>query len=219
MTPSPRRNAPNAEWVLMYRRGLGRRQIAQLVKAASGTVGYHLGVARNLDPSLQAEHEAAAGTKPSKVTAKGMERMQQLVTLVQETGRFPSRYSRSESERRLAAWLQLRRQEARTGALSPTFRDGLAVLPAWQTPPRSGADANRWQERLQALVKYRAAGHDWPRHNASVSGEEHELGVWLHRQRYKFRAGELGPEKTDVLDSSVPGWRTGRKRGRRPLIG
>jgi hypothetical protein len=183
----------------MYRRGLGRRQIAELVKAAPATVGYHLGIARKADPGLQAEHQAAAGRKPSKVTLHGMERMQQLVTFVQETGRYPSRHSGSESERTLGAWLQRRRQEARTGALTPIFRDGLAVLPAWQTPPRAEDDENRWQERLQALTQYRATGHDWPRHKAYVSGEEHELGVWLHSQRYKLRNGELNSEKADLL--------------------
>ncbi|WP_223256948.1 helicase associated domain-containing protein [Arthrobacter globiformis] len=144
--------------------------------------------------------------------------MQQLVAFVQETGRYPSRQSRSVSERTLAAWLQRRRQEARTGLLPSAFRDGLAVLPAWQTPPRVEADENRWQERLQSLVRYRAAGHDWPRHKTFVSSEEHELGVWLHSQRCKLRNGQLDVEKADLLDSSAPGWRLGRKRGRRSLI-
>ncbi|WP_395405057.1 helicase associated domain-containing protein [Arthrobacter sp. UC242_113] len=202
----------------MYRRGLGRRQIAELVKAAPATVGYHLGIARKADPGLQAEHQEAAGRKPSKVTVQGLERMQQLLAFVQETGRYPSRHSGTKSERTLAAWLQRRRQEARTGALPPTIRDGLAALPAWQTPPRAEADESRWLERLQALARYRATGHEWPRHKASDSGEEHELGVWLHSQRYKLRNGELNSEKTDMLDSNLPGWRVGRKRGRRPLI-
>jgi hypothetical protein len=37
-----REAAPNAEWVLMYRGGLTRGQIAKLVGAATSTVGYHL---------------------------------------------------------------------------------------------------------------------------------------------------------------------------------
>lgn len=216
MTTKIRSKAPNAEWVLMYRHGLGRRQIAELVEAASATVGYHLGVARRIDPGLQAEHEAAAAGRHSRVTTQGVERMRQLVTFVQETGRYPSRHSGSQSERNLAGWLQRRRQEARTGALPTTYRKGLAVLPAWQTPPRSDADEIRWQERLRALIRYRAAGHDWPRHKATVSGEEHELGVWLHSQRHKLRNGEISSTKVDRLDSNVPGWRLGRKRGRRP---
>lgn len=210
--------APNQEWVLMYRAGLGRRQIADLSRTSPATVGYHLGIARRLDPGLQAEHEAAARTKPAKVTLQGSDRMRQLVAMVQKTGRYPSRHTGSESERAVAAWLQRRRQEARAGTLPPAFRDGLSVLKDWQTPPRVEADENRWQERLKALVKYRAAGHDWPRHKAGLSGEEHELGVWLHSQRYKLRSGELDVEKIDLLDSSVPGWRIGRKRGRKARV-
>jgi hypothetical protein len=114
----------------------------------------------------------------------------------------------------LATWLQRRRQDARAGTLAPAFRDGLSVLLDWQALPRIEADENRWQERLTALAKYRAVGHDWPRHKATDSGEEHELGVWLHSQRYKFRRGELDTEKIGALDARVPGWRAGRKRGR-----
>lgn len=198
----------------MYRKGLGRRQIADLVGAAPATVGYHLGIARNLYPGLQAEHRAAAATKLTKVTTLGSKRMHQLVAMVKETGRYPSRHAGSESERTAAAWLQRRRKDARTGTLAPAFREGLSVLPGWQTPPRVEADENRWHERLKALAEYRAAGNDWPRHKAGVSGKEHELGVWLHSQRYKLRRGELDGEKVNILDSSVPGWRVGRKRGR-----
>lgn len=96
------------------------------------------------------------------------------------------------------------------------FGDGLAVLPGWQGTPRAVADEARWQDRLAALAAYRAAGWDWPRHKATVTGEEHELGVWLHTQRYRLRRGELGPAKAQALDAAVPGWRAGRQRGRKP---
>ena len=65
------------------------------------------------------------------------------------------------------------------------------------------------------MTAYRAEGHDWARHKSFVTGEEHELGVWLHTQRYKARRGELAPQKAEALDAAVPGWRTGRLRGRR----
>lgn len=81
--------APNAEWALMYRAGLTRGRIAELVRAPASTVGYHLRVAAAADPGLRQEHEAAAARK-TMVTAPGLERMQQLVALVQETGRYPS---------------------------------------------------------------------------------------------------------------------------------
>lgn len=71
MTTKLRGKARNAEWALMYRlygHGPDRRQKAELVEAASATVGYHFGVARRIDPGLQAEHDAAVVRKPSRVT-------------------------------------------------------------------------------------------------------------------------------------------------------
>jgi hypothetical protein len=68
MTPtmdSKLRRAPDAEWVLMYRLGLSRKRIADLVGAEPATVGYHLVIARRQDPRLEAAHLAAAGTKPA----------------------------------------------------------------------------------------------------------------------------------------------------------
>jgi hypothetical protein len=64
---------------------------------------------------------------------------------------------------------------------------------------------------LTALAAYRASGQDWPRHKATVTDQEHELGIWLHTQRFKHRRGELDPAK-----AAAPGWRTGRTRGRKP---
>lgn len=198
----------------MYRKGLSRGRIADLTGAAPATVGYHLGLARTLDPELQHEHDAAA-RKPA-VTGQGRECLQQLVAFVQDTGRYPSRSSGDVSERTLAAWLQRRRREAADGTLAPAYRQGLAVLPGWRGTPRAAAAEARWQELLAALAAYRAAGQDWPRHKATVSGEEHELGVWLHTQRFKLRRSELDPARVKALDAAVPGWRTGRTRGRKP---
>jgi hypothetical protein len=135
--------------------------------------------------------------------------------MVQETGRYPSRNADSTSERILAVWLQRRREDARAGTLAQEYRDGLAVLDGWEGKPRAEVDEERWQERLQALVAYRAAGNDWPRHKAVIIGEEHELGVWLHAQRSKARRGQLDPAKAQALDEAVSGWRMGRRRGRK----
>ncbi|MDQ1058451.1 hypothetical protein QFZ23_002352 [Arthrobacter globiformis] len=72
----------------MYRKGLSRDQIARLVRAARSTVGYHLKIARKLEPGLEAEHAATAGTKPAPATPQGLERMHQLVSWVQKSGRL-----------------------------------------------------------------------------------------------------------------------------------
>lgn len=196
MTKTRRDAAPNAEWVLMYGGGLTRARIAELAGAPASTVGYHLRVACAADPRLRQAHEAAAGTGASRVTAQGRERMRQLVAMVQDTGRYPSRNAESTTERTLAVWLQRRREDARAGTLAPAFREGLAVLPGWEGKPRVEADEDRWQVRLTALSAYRAAGNDWPRHKAFVTGEEHELGVWLHTQRYKAHRGSSIPPKS-----------------------
>jgi hypothetical protein len=141
VTGTLRRSAPYQEWVLMYRRGLSRGQIADLTGAAPATVGYHLGLARTLDPGLQNEHETAA-RKPA-ITGQGRERLQQVVAFVQETGRYPARGSDDVSERTLAAWLQRRRREAADGTLAPAYRQALAALPGWRGTPRAVADKAR----------------------------------------------------------------------------
>lgn len=77
------------------------------------------------------------------------------------------------------------------GTLAPAYRDGLAGLPDWQTPPRADVDEARWQDRFERLIAYLEAGNDWPRHKAVITGEEHELGMWLHLQRSRLHRGEL----------------------------
>ncbi|MFC9335797.1 helicase associated domain-containing protein [Arthrobacter sp. NPDC057009] len=206
---------PNSEWVLMYRGGLTRSRIAALTRAPAATVGYHLAMARAADPGLQAAHVNAASTQ-ARVSVQSLARMHRLVAMVQETGRYPSRTAPAAGERTLAAWLERRRHDAAAGTLAPVYRNGLAVLPGWHRLPRPVADAARWQDRLSALVRYRAAGHDWPRHKADTVGEEHVLGVWLHAQRQKAHLGDLDPAKAQALDKMLPGWRAGRQRGRKP---
>ena len=69
---------------------------------------------------------------------------------------------------------------------------------------------NQMGNRVTALAACRAAVKDWPRHEGTT-GEEHELGVWLHRQRFELRRGELDPRKAAALDAAVPGWPTGTR--------
>jgi hypothetical protein len=110
----------------MYRGGLSRSRIAVLPGVPSKIVGYHLQLAGAADPGLHVAHEAASNSAPSRATAQGVARMQHLVVMVQETGRYPSRNAKSTSERSLAVWLQRRREDARAGA--PGFGRGSAWL-------------------------------------------------------------------------------------------
>jgi hypothetical protein len=207
--------APNPEWVLMYRRGLSRKKIAELTGAPPSTVGYHLSVAKTADPDLKAEHDAAAGKPTTQETHPGLNRMHQVVSMVQATGRYPSRNADDVSERKLAAWLRRRRRDAEAGILAPMIHDGLAVLPDWQRQPRDVVGEATWKDRLAALIAVRASGHDWPRHKNANTDVERELGVWLHTQRFKLHRGRLSSKKAEALDAAVPGWLAGRKRGRK----
>jgi hypothetical protein len=207
------RRAPDAEWVLMYRLGLSRTRIAELVRAHPAVVGYHLVIALRQDPELEAEHHAAAGdgTIPSP---SGIARMEEIVAWISAAGRLPRDHADDKAERSMARWLSGRRREAAEGTLGPAYSHGLARVPEWAGNHRAAADEARWHRRLAELVEFRQEGHDWPRHHDYASEREHTLGVWIHAQRYKNRRGELDPVKVKLLDSAVPGWQTGRTRGR-----
>lgn len=148
MATTMRGTAPNQEWVLTYRGGLTRSRIAELVGVPAPTIGYHLRLAYAADPGVRLAHEAAPKPKPARVTAQGPARLQELVDLVQQTGRYPSRNAESDSEQSLAVWLQRRREVARAATLAPAFREGLAELDGWEGKPRAEADEHKWQERL-----------------------------------------------------------------------
>ncbi|KQQ98407.1 hypothetical protein ASF72_18350 [Arthrobacter sp. Leaf141] len=73
------RKAPYPEWALTSRLGLDRDRIAALVRAAPGTLAYHLGIARRPDPEFEAAH-LAAGAALSPTTAARMEEVIAWVT-------------------------------------------------------------------------------------------------------------------------------------------
>jgi hypothetical protein len=216
VTSRSQRRAPDAEWVLMYRKGMTRARIAELEKVSASTVSYHLSIARAQDAGLQEAHDGAVGGTPAaRVTGRTVQRMNDLIAMVRTEGRYPSSKAGGAAERSLAAWLQRRRRDAAEGRLAPKVRDGLACLSGWLGTPRAAADEERWQQRLADLTAYRATGKDWPRHKSADTDTEHDLGVWLHTQRYKLRRGDLNPTKKKDLDAAVPGWSAGRTRGRK----
>ncbi|SDL40712.1 Helicase associated domain-containing protein [Arthrobacter sp. ok362] len=197
----------------MYRLGLSRQRIAELVRAEPATVGYHLVIARRQDPGLEPAHQAATVTQTGPSPAD-LARMDEVIAWIMAQGRFPRDRSGDKEERSMARWLSDRRREAAKGTLSPAYRDGLARVPEWAGNPRAAADEARWHDRLAQLADFRAEGNDWPRHQQADSEREHTLGVWIHVQRQKHRRGGLDAEKLRLLDCAAPGWRTGRTRGR-----
>jgi hypothetical protein len=199
----------------MYRLGLSRNRIADLVGAEPATVGYHLVIARRRDPELEAAHLAAAATGRSPSLAS-LARMDEIIAWISAEHRFPRDRSEDKGEQSMARWLSDRRREAAGGTLHPAYRDSLAGMSGWAENPRAAADDARWHARLAQLADFRAGGNDWPRHRNYASDLEHTLGVWVHAQRQKRRRGELDPAKINLLDDTVPGWQAGRTRGRPP---
>ncbi|GAC1500092.1 MAG: hypothetical protein NVS2B15_22700 [Pseudarthrobacter sp.] len=53
------RNAPDPEWVQMYRSGVSSSKIAAGAGVPGSTVRYHLAVAAREDPGLRDTHRAA----------------------------------------------------------------------------------------------------------------------------------------------------------------
>ena len=208
------RRAPDAEWVLMYRLGLSRKRIADLVGAEPATVGYHLVIARRRDPGLEAAHLAAGTTcRPSP---SSLARMDEITAWIEAKGRLPRERAENKEERSMARWLSDRRREAAQGTLHAAYGENLARLPGWDRNPRTALEEAKWHLRLAQLVDFREEGNDWPRHKKCDSEREHTLGVWIHSQRQKHRRGELEAEKVKRLDTAVPGWQAGRTRGRPP---
>jgi len=203
------------EWTLMYRKGLSRKKIAELAKVKVSAVTSHLAAAKAADPGLKTEHRAATAAVTSHV-APGIKRLYQLLTMVQATGRYPSRNAEDKAERELAQWLRRRRRDADAGILNPVIGAGLSVLPGWRRKPREAREDQQWQDHLEQLAAYRAAGNAWPRTSPGVTGLEKELGGWLRSQRYRFRHGDLSSERSDALDTALPGWLTGRRAGAEP---
>jgi hypothetical protein len=196
------------EWTLMYRKGLSRKEIAELAKVEFSAVAYHVAGAKALDADLRAEHRAAAAMVPA---TPGIKRLYQLLATVEARGRYPSRDAEDPAERELAQWLRRRRRDAEAGVLNRVIDEGLAVLPDWQRKPGEARREQKWQSRLQQLTAYRTAGRPWPRANSAVTELERDLGRWLSTQRHTLRQGELSPARSEALDAALPGWLEGRK--------
>jgi hypothetical protein len=207
-----RREAPDPELVQMYRQGIPSAKIAECKGMAASTVRYHLHLAVQTEPQLREQHNAARG-KVIRNTSAGRRNLNDTISFYEAEGRLPTTGGKTARERALGSWLHSRRKAAAAGTLSPVYRDGLAVIPHWNTQPtRTETNAAVWERRLGDLIDFRADGHDWPRHKGSGTEQERVLGVWLHVQRISFHKEKLAPEREARLDSSLSGWREGRLR-------
>lgn len=204
--------APDPEVVQMYRQGISSPKIAAIKGMAASTVRYHLGVAFKADPALRDAHKAALGAV-TRQTSAGMQNLNDVMEFFEASKRLPSTGGKTARERALGAWLHRQRQLSDAGTISPTYSEGLSVIPGWDAGP-SYQDRHeaQWEQRLQALIGYRAAGNEWPRHQKTDDVHERTLGIWLHGQRINRRDGTLTPEREKKLNELLPGWQAGRGR-------
>lgn len=211
-----KRQAPDPEWLQMYRQGITTPKIAAAAGVAETTVRYHLAIAARLEPSIRDEHRNAVPACP-RITSAGRQNLADILDLYNAEGRLPTTAGSSARERALGVWLHRRRQEAAQGVLSPIYKEALDAIPGWHYPSTKKTDDEaRWKQRLAEVADYLAGGNDWPRHNKTDIKEERVLGVWLHVQRTNHRAGRLDSAKEAQLNAVIPGWRHGRTKGRGP---
>lgn len=112
-----------------------------------------------------------------------------------EEGRWPSRKSESDVEKRLGVWISRQRANARKCTLTGNRAAALdKAAPGWTDTNRDGA----WRanaKRLGAFVEDR--GHFPLR--AADSEDERALASWLNNARTSAREGRLDPERAAIL--------------------
>ncbi|MHA7297694.1 hypothetical protein [Pseudarthrobacter sp. MDT3-1] len=96
------KTAPHAEWVQMYRQGLTTTKIAATTGAAQSTVRYHLAIAAAAEPSIRDDHRnATRPPPPTRITAEGLQNLNDTIALYRAENRLPSSSSPSARERAL----------------------------------------------------------------------------------------------------------------------
>jgi hypothetical protein len=112
----------------MYRLGLSRKRIAELVRAEPATVGYHLVIARSRDPELEAAHLAAVGTKAGPSPGERA-RMEEIAAWIKAEARLPRDRSEDKKER---SWPGGSRTDAAKQPRGPSTRPTVTVWPRCQ---------------------------------------------------------------------------------------
>lgn len=197
------------EWDLMYSQGLTVRRIAELCGAVKGTVDRHIRLQKKRDPSLQANHERNLPPAKSRpATALWLANLEAVKHFEEQHGRYPTSKNPDREARRLARWLTEQRARLKAGTLSNQKQERMAALHDWEATQRPRIDAERWQQRLDQLIIFRAEHQRWPRHRNSESEHERVLGVWLHSRRQEAYRGAMPNERREALNEAVPGWNT-----------
>ncbi|MBT8162909.1 MULTISPECIES: helicase associated domain-containing protein [Arthrobacter] len=196
------------EWELMYRRGLSPAVIARTCNVPVARVNWTIGRRVSDDPGLRQEHlHNAPPIVVDAPTRDWTARVDQYREFLARMGRPPGiTAGSSPAELTLARWLAAQRTLDRQGRLWEAKIRHLDQAGPWRRSFRQERDERRWQDRLNALCRFRAGRGRWPSWKNPAGDEERRLGTWLHKQRQAAGQGRLSDARRHRLDELVPGW-------------
>lgn len=161
-----------------------------------------------LEPARAAALEALPGWVWSVPQARFEAGLAALEAFVAREGHLEVRTSHREAGLPLAAWIRRVRHHHATGALSTARAAALEAVPGWSWEPGptlAATQAADWEHNLARLVSWAGVhGHAEPRQDLVVDGVR--LGAWTAKQRARYRAGTLAPERAARLEQ-LPAWR------------
>lgn len=212
--------ATGEEWVLMYRQGLSKRQIAEVCSASLRLVSRRINAVCKSDPSLDQDHVGhSAKLDPDTMRANAElarweDAFGQFHHFVSVHGRIPWMGGHELKEHLLAKWLTAQRRRYMTGDLGTSQEQQLNAVAEWKIPRREQLARQQWHARFDQLVAFIGSEQTWPVWRNPHSDDERQIGMWLHAQRQRFRRSLLGQDLVNLLDERLPGWYDPARRNR-----
>jgi G:T-mismatch repair DNA endonuclease (very short patch repair protein) len=132
----------------------------------------------------------------SRIDFRWRRQYDSLVTQVRETGAIRPGLMTDT----LRSWVVHQRALYKRGQLAPDQIDLLTDIPGWSWTPIQDA----WEQAFELLLTYvaRTGTSLVPQDQAE---SDFKLGVWVNKQRGRYRRGVLEPERVTRL-ASLPGW-------------
>lgn len=191
----------------MYERGLSLEQIAEVCRVRTRAVRRVTEREDRKDEEEFFHRRFVVHDQPAVPRRRPLltweQRYGNLRWFVETVGRFPTQTGRAW-ERSCYNFLHLQRHKHHDGALTAEQVRLLDDLGYWYVPPR---EADHWQQRLEAYLRYMQDHGRPPRVESEKGSEERSLKIWVWSQRRRLAAGTMPAEQVAALDDTLPGWR------------
>ncbi|KQO98497.1 helicase associated domain-containing protein [Leifsonia sp. Leaf264] len=126
-----------------------------------------------------------------------------VAAFLDEHGRLPRAAAADHTEKLLGMWVALQRRSAKEDGIGAGRLAMLdEAIPGWSTT----AHDKTFEQTVEKLRAWRAAGNDRIPSPRSGSDEERSLGWWLHKQRSAVIHGQRTAERIGMIDAVIPGW-------------